>query len=151
MFVDLSRFEPVEPVVTRADIYRPDGTILIGPVLRIGGARGTRPGVVAKTEAEDLDAESEPPPTPSSYGMASDDLMDVRDDDDALMDEPSATLITSRSQSRTPVVSETATLSYAALTLSTVTPPQDSSVGGGRSGGGRAGGGGGGGGGGRSS
>ena len=35
----------------------------------------------------------------------------------------------SRSQSRTPVVSDTATLSYAALTLSTVTPPQDSNGG----------------------
>ena len=48
---------------------------------------------------DDGDAESEPPPTPSSYGdlMASDDLMDVRDDDDTLV----------------------------ALTLSTVTPPQD--------------------------
>ena len=89
----------------------------------IGGnkASGRLGVVVAKTEAtDDLDAESEPPPTPSSYGMASDDLMDVRDvDDDVLLD---------RSQSRTPVVNDTATLSYAALTLSTVTPPpQDGS------------------------
>lgn len=61
-----------------------------------GGSKAGRLGVVSKTEADELDGESEPPPTPSSYGMASDDLMDVRDDDDALIDEPNATLIASR-------------------------------------------------------
>ena len=69
----------------------------------------------------DTDAESEPPPTPSSYGMTSDDLLDVHDDDEVLQHAGSRLLGSRiqnqvRNRSRTPSIltasSDGSTLGY---------------------------------------